>query len=367
MGIRFSHLLALGIAGSAALWMASGTVVQSGQGENEGSTPPPAQRNAEQAAKPFSVRVTEFKAIERQPVLEMRGRTEADAKVEVRAETSGIVAKRPAFEGARVKPGELLCVLDRGAREARVLQANAKLAQAELNYEASTKLSGKGYAAKNKLAAEKASRDAAKAALQEAEIELARTEIRSPIAGIVEAPLVEEGAMLTIGQTCAKVVNPDPMLVVGAVSEGDVKKVALGQKAIINLVGNEQVLGDVRYVAQSSDPDTRTFRIELAVDNSERKLRDGMTAVAMLQLPQEHAHYISPGILTLDDQGRVGVRAVNSDNLVVFYEVQLIGGDTKGVWVNGLPDSVNIITVGQDYVGEGQKVTPVPYAAESNS
>lgn len=53
------------------------------------------------------------------------------------------------------------------------------------------------------------------------------------------------------------------------------------------------------------------------------------------------------------------MRTVDDDGIVAFQPVKIAGEDQEGFWVTGLPDSVNVITVGQDYVVEGQKVDPV--------
>ena len=70
----------------------------------------------------------------------------------------------------------------------------------------------------------------------------------------------------------------------------------------------------------------------------------------------EPAHIIPLSILRLDPDGNIGVRLVNKDNLVEFYTVEIIQDTEKGVWVTGLPFNSRIITVGQDYVNNNEKV-----------
>lgn len=364
MAIRFSHILALGITVGVGVWMGTGTTVVMGQTDSENATPPPGERIKEQTQKPFAVQVRTLEARTRSPYLEMRGRTEADTRIQVTSETNGKIVKRPVREGQFVQKGDLLCAIDRGAREARVLQANAALAQASIDYEAANKLSNKGFSATNRVIALKAARDAAKAVLQEAEIELERTEIRAPFDGVIEAPLAEIGAMLTTGSACATLMAPDPMLAIGAVSEANIQSVKLGQKAEVSLVTGQRVFGTVRYIANSADPDTRTFRVEVELPNHDFALKDGITTRTKLLLDEEKAHFVSPGILTLADNGDIGLRGVDADNKVVFHAAEIIGGDTEGVWLKGLPDAVTVITVGQDFVKEGRLVQPVFETAE---
>jgi len=364
MRVKFSYILATGLAAGIGFWMYSGTMVIGGVGDSEHATPPPALRVSEAAQNTFRVQVQRLVAQERQAVLEVRGRTEAEAKVAVRSQTTDDVVERPAREGARVSAGDTLCVLDKGTREASLLEAKAALAQARLDHEAATQLNSKGFTAQNRVAALQAQLDAAKARLEEAEAELDRTIIRSPIAGVIESPMADVGAQLNSGGICATVVNSDPMIAIGQVSELSIGQISLDMPATVKLVTGETLEGKVRYISPSANPDTRTFRIEVELPNPDGKARDGVTAVTMLPLPAEKAHKISPAILTLNDAGQVGIRAVDENNKTVFYPVKVLGGEQDGMWIGGLPEEVVAITVGQEYVSDGELVEPVFETAE---
>lgn len=364
MRLKFSYLLALGLAAGIGAWMYSGTVVIGGRGDSENATPPPAIRVSSEQTSVFRVKVRELVATERRAILEVRGRTEAEAKVAVRAETADVVVDLRAREGAHVAAGDILCALHPGTREARVFEAKALLAQAELDFAAANKLSEKGFTAQTRVAALQAALDAAKARVEEAEHEVRRTIIRAPIAGIIQTPMADVGTRLKIGDVCATVVNTNPMIAIGQVSELDISLISKGMPAKVNLISGETLEGFVRYISPSADPDTRTFRIEVEMPNEEGVARDGTTALTMLPLPVEKAHKITPAILTLNDAGQVGLRAVDADNRTRFYPVKVLGGETDGVWVSGLPEKLTVIVVGQDYVTDGEVVEPVFDTAE---
>ena len=129
--------------------------------------------------------------------------------------------------------------------------------------------------------------------------------------------------------------------------------------------GGEAVEGVIRYIAPSADPATRTFRLELALANPAGRLRDGVTSEIEIVLDEVRAHRFSPAILALSDRGEVGVRIVDAEGLVDFVPVEIIGEERDAVWVAGLPDTVTVITVGQDYVSDGQRVEPVLETAEA--
>ncbi|MEP3275211.1 MAG: efflux RND transporter periplasmic adaptor subunit [Stappiaceae bacterium] len=365
MKIKFSYILALALSVGIGWWMYSGTIVIGGQADAANAVPPPAERRDNTEEKLFRVRVSTISAQPRQAVLEIRGRTEEWARVVVKAETDARLVERPATEGVMTKAGQTLCVLDTGTRKARVLETKAMLAQAELDFSAATKLKTKGFTADNRVAALKASRDAAQARLEEAEQELGRTVIKSPIEGTIESPMAEIGAFLNSGDTCATIVDADPMLAIGQVSERNINDVRLGMAAKARLITGEVVEGKVRYISPSADPDTRTIRIEIELPNSDGKIRGGVTALTTIPLPVKPAHKINSSTLTLDDDGQVGVRIIDESNVVGFLPVKITGGDQDGLWITGLPESANVITVGHEYVIDGQEVEPVYVTAEA--
>jgi len=124
--------------------------------------------------------------------------------------------------------------------------------------------------------------------------------------------------------------------------------------------------GAIRYLAPVADRNTRTFRVELAVPNP-YNVRAGLTAELQLSGPTLSAHDLSPALLTLADDGVVGVKTVNSNNRVEFYPVEIVGSSANGVLVTGLPDLVTVITVGQGFVNVGQQVEPVAFSAIENT
>ena len=354
MRIRASYILALAAAGAISFYMLSGKTVISGQADAH--PPTIAERQGETKEDLFAVQVKKFTAENRTLSMEIRGRTEAEASVSVRAETGGIVKTRHVDKGERVSAGDLLCTIETAARESKVLETKAALEQARVDLEAAEKLAGRGYSAKNQVSALQAARDAAAARLEEMELDLARTKITSPIDGIVQDPIAEKGDMLQTGDVCVTVIDRDPMKIVGQVSEREIGNLSLGMPTEAALATGEQVSGKIAYIAPSADPQTRTFRVEITVPNADGSLKDGVTALAKVGLQGSKAHRIPSSVMTLADDGRLGVRIIDDENIVSFEPVQIIGGSGDGMWVAGLPENVSIIIVGQEFVQEGQKV-----------
>lgn len=187
-------------------------------------------------------------------------------------------------------------------------------------------------------------------------VELNRTEVKAPFSGYIES-IVKPGNFLDRGQICATIIDLDPIKFVAEVPEIQVSKVNIGQEAIIELITNQRVNGNLTFVSKSASPKTKTFKIESEIVNSSGSIKDGVTATMTIRTDPVLAHRISPSILVLDDLGRIGVKVVNSNNVVEFSEIQIIEDLEEGLWISGLPDSVEIIVQGQGFVEDGQIIT----------
>ncbi|HET6220643.1 MAG TPA: efflux RND transporter periplasmic adaptor subunit [Dongiaceae bacterium] len=355
--IKTSYVIAIGIAVAAAAWVLSGQIASH-------DTVTEAEAKAEADALPEAVvprvRVREQHAEPRALEIILRGKTEASRMVVVRAETRSKVIDIAAEKGAYVQSGDVLVSLSDDDRQAKLQQAKALLAQREIEFDSSMKLSKKGYRAETQVADAKAKLEEAKAAVTSTEIDIAYTTIRAPFNGIVEKRAVEEGDFVNVGDEVATVVDLDPVLVVGQVAEQNIEQVKPGMPGTARLVTGATVTGTVRYVAATADEQTRTFRVELEVPNHDRSIVQGVSSELRLPVADVPAYYVSPAILTLAENGDVGVKTLGADGKVEFHTAKIIAGGEDGVWLAGLPETVTFITVGQDFVMVGQRVEAVP-------
>jgi len=333
------------------------TIAQRSEAGHGAKTALQSVRTSTYVAKPFAIQVP------------LRGRTEAKATVGAVAETAGIIDTVHVTKGQNVAAGDLLCTLDQGTRAAAVAQANAGLAQAQAtldqaqaDFDTNVELRAKGVATANSargvevaLSSAQAGVKSAQASLDNAQAELDRTEIKAKVAGVVQAPLAVSGAMLAVGQTCATIVQLDPMLFIGQVPEARIGLAKLGLPAEITTITGQDVTGEVTFIAATADSATRSFPVEIEMPNTDGSIRDGITATATVNMGTAPAHLLPQSTLTLNDDGVLGIRAV-VDGVAKFMPVEIASDTREGVWVLGLPVSVDVITVGQEYVIDGQSV-----------
>jgi multidrug efflux system membrane fusion protein len=223
------------------------------------------------------------------------------------------------------------------------------------------------YRSDTAVAEARAQLEVAKAQVAAMEIDIAYTTIVAPFDGIVDARPAEIGDFLDVGDPIATIVDLDPILVVGQISERDIAQISVGDAGMARMVTGEMLRGKVRYISTVADETTRTFRVELEIPNPARRVMQGISSEMRLPLAPLAAHLVSPAILTLADDGTVGVKLVNDGGVVEFRPVSIIGDGPDGVWLAGLPDQVTFITVGQEFVVDGQKVEAVPEASVPSS
>ena len=361
MRIKGSHIWAVAITLAIGGWLMSGQMLKEPAGKGDTQTAP--------SNKPALTRV-QVRLLHAEPYkaqLVIRGHTETPARVKVQAQTSGQVVELAVRKGQFVKKGALLCRLDMGARQAALTEAQAALAQARLDYSASDTLARQGFSARTTKAADKARLDRAMAAVARARLDIGYTRITAPFDGLVEDLPAKTGALLRPGGNCASMIVPDPMLFVGRVSERDVGSLAPGMTGTVTLVTGKTATGTLRFISPSAEAATRTFKVEMVMDNAGHRLRDGVTARATVSLKPVMAQRFSPALLVLNDAGELGVRTVTANDTVRFVPVTLLAENPAGVWVSGLPETTYLITVGQGYVADGQRVAPVTEMAENGS
>lgn len=246
----------------------------------------------------FSVGTMLSDAMIFQPLIKLKATTESEARVNVRAKTSGEVVKIGAKQGQFVEKDFILCSLG--------------------------------------------------------VVELNRTEVKAPFSGYLEQ-IVKPGNFLERGQNCATIIQLDPITFIAEVPEFAINKIESGQETVMNLITGETVEGNLTFVSKSASDSTRTFKVESQVRNVEGLIRDGITSEMTIKTKKILAHQVSPSILILNDDGKLGLRSVK-DNIVIFHEIEILEDSESGVWVSGLPDSIELIVQGQGFVENGQNV-----------
>ncbi len=247
----------------------------------------------------FNVQTVLSLATEYQPFIKLKATTKSEKRINVKAKTSGEVVNIGAIQGSYVKKDTILCSLG--------------------------------------------------------VVELNRTEVKAPFSGYIEQ-IVKPGNFLERGQVCATIIQLDPISFIAGVPEYDINKVRVDQNVYVELVTGQQIIGKLTFVSKSASPDTRTFSVESQISNSNGSIKDGLTAEISIEIDKVKAHKISPSILLLNDEGKLGIRYVKNSKFAQFIEVTILEDSEEGLWVTDIPEEIEIIIQGQGFVEDDQEV-----------
>lgn len=358
--MRSSVFIAIAVAVFALIWVASGVI-----GGQSKEAPAESAVVNEVSDGPVEVRIQSMTSETMTDFVQVAGRTQASRKVDLRAETSGQVVKVLFEKGAVVKEGQALAKIELRDRSARVEEAEQKVNQRQIQYTAAKELEHKGFSSKVRLAEASAELEAARAQLKQARVELTKTSIVAPYDGVVNNQYIEKGDFVSVGDMVFSVVDLDPLEISAFISEKNVSDIELGSTATAEFLTGIMVEGEVTYVASVADEQTRTFEIEISLPNPDHQIKEGLTAELKIPTKDIDAFKISPSVLSLADDGTIGVKVVGEGDKVEFVPVKLLQDTPDFIWVSGLPANARLITVGQEFVVEGQNVKPVPVEVSS--
>ena len=247
----------------------------------------------------FTVATSMSTAVAYQPLIKLKSTTISETRVEVKAKTSGEVVRIGSRQGDFIQKDSVLCSL--------------------------------GI------------------------VELNRTEVKAPFSGYIEK-IVKPGNFLERGQICATIIQLNPITFVAEVPESDINKVDEGQQVVLNLITGETIEGKLTFVSKSASSLTRTFKVEAEIENKNGLIRDGITSEMIIKTSKIKAHKITPSVLMLNDKGILGIKVIRDLEIVKFLPVTILEDSEDGIWVTGIPNQIQLITQGQGFVEDDQKV-----------
>lgn len=355
---KFHRIAAICVLVAAGAWIATGefSSVGSAQVAEGKEIPTPATAAPGSAPLVRTVAAVEPVFVDHARAIRLSGITEADKRVELAARAEGVIASLSLTKGGMVEAGAVVMELEGPETLAQEEIARIALEQKERDLAVAQKLFEGGSTSESNLTNARSARDAAQAELNRARAAADRLRLKAPFAGVVDSVSVELGEWVQTGAPVATILSLDPILVKAEVSEVDLAAVAVGSTARVRLVNGTEMEGTVRLVAREASAQTRTFPIEIALPNPRMTLPSGMTAQVSIFAAPVRAVVVPRSIITLSDEGKLGLRVVGDDNIAQFAAITIIDDTPEGLVVTGVPDGVRIITAGQDLVRNGDTV-----------
>ena len=376
---RAHRLSAILVLVAAGIWVGTGKFASVGSEEANAAIPAKDQAGQEQAAPDAAAgEVQTLRTVaaitpevkEHARAIRIAGVTDADKRSVLAARTSGVILSLPIAEGADIAAGESVMTIEGPELAAGVETAKAALTQRKQELDVAEKLYRSGNTAELQLIGQRAALAAAEAELSQAEAAADRLALYAPFAGVIDSVDVELGEWVQTGTPIATLLALDPIIVRAEVSEVDVGYVAVGDKVEVKLVSGAMAEGTVRHLSREATGNTRTYPIEVALPNPGHEIPVGMTAELKLFAAPVKTVTVPRSVITLSNEGELGLRVLDADNVAHFASVELIDDTPEGLVLAGIDAGTRIIVAGQDLVRDGEKVnvqtTPIEPTAGAN-
>ncbi|MFN3985990.1 MAG: efflux RND transporter periplasmic adaptor subunit [Rhodocyclaceae bacterium] len=332
-------------------WMASGAIDAFREDEPEQPVPV--------AVGALRVETRWVEAEAYSPRLVLQGQIEPWQQVEVAAQVAATVEALPLELGTELNRGDVFAQLSVDTRREQVARYEAEVDQRERELAANERLRGTNMQTETAALRLRSELAASRAELAAARQALAHTRPAAPFAAMLDRHLVEVGDFVQPGTPLARLVAIDRLKVTAQVPQQEVAHLQPGQAVDVDLLDGRRLGGTLVFVASAAEAGTRSFRIEVEVANPERLRIAGASATLRVHLPTLLAHRLSPALLVLDRDGRLGVRVLDDDDRVADLPARLLSVDNDGARLADLPPRLRLITRGGGFVAVGERAAAI--------
>jgi len=312
---------------------------------------------AELPTVPVRIEVLQPSVVE--DTLYLTGRLFAWEEAVISAEMAGAVDWRGVERGARVQKGQELFHVDVRSIRALLNQAEARHTQAKQALERARNLHERGVGTQQSLDQAIIDESILASELENARIQHEKSVVRAPFDGLVDVLDREVGEFVDAGTALLRLIRTDPINAAIPVPEADIRYFEVGSNVVLSVeaLPGEVFEGGIFRIATSADTLTRTFGVEVAIENPDMRLKPGMTVRARLVRREFHDAITAPlfSIISMENQ-RFAVVEEDGEAHIRHIEVGRIVGDRVHV-TRGLSAGERLIVTGHRDLREGQRVT----------
>lgn len=360
-------LLLLTVVLGAALALGACKQEQEGQAAAEARAAATTEAATAPPAKPKAPAAAPVRAVVEVKTLQPRdftltgtyvGYLVPNERVELRSEIEGVAESVRFDESDDVKRGQLLAEVSTAQLRVRRDQAKADLALAESNFKRESTLHAQKLLPDSQMEQTRTRLDQARLALKLAQIELNKSRVRSPINGTVKTRGVDPGEFLNKGQLVAEVLDVSKVRALLNVPEREVRHITPGRPVTVTFeaLPDLERTGAVRTIGLEADLKSRTFPVEVELDNADRRLRPGMLARASVALQHFRNQVLVPRYAILErEQGPVVF--VARDGIAEERPIKVgAGADGEVQVLSGLEPGEKLVVTGFQKLIPGEPI-----------
>ena len=280
-------------------------------------------------------------------------------------EFQGTLEKIYVDEGQNVSKGKLLAEINDSGLKEQLDQLIIQRDFAKENYERIQRLWENNIGSEIQFLKSKSDFESIQKGVDQMRDMLSKTKIYAPFTGVVDEIIANQGSNLIPGVTnILRLVNLDDVYAEAFVSEKYISSVSNGTEALVKIpLLNKEIQSKVTQTGNFIDPNNRTFRIEIPVDNIDRRIKQNLDAKIMINTyKKDNAIVVPLRIIREDSEGKNYIYVMDEDKKDGVYitrkAVIKIGNksNTDAEVIEGLNFGEIIVLEGANLVEDLQRV-----------
>ncbi|WP_191858216.1 efflux RND transporter periplasmic adaptor subunit [Hanstruepera ponticola] len=305
---------------------------------------------------------------------EIQGNVTTKDLLVITPEYNGILTRIYVKEGEKVKKGQTLAKIDDGGLSQQLAQLQIQAELAKTTYERQKRLWDQNIGSEIQFLQAKSNYEAQAKAVNQLEQQIAKTVVRAPFSGTIDDVITEQGSVVAAGQSqLFRLVNLDNMYIETEVPERYIEDVTKGKHVVVEFpVLNKTIETEIRQASDFINPANRTFKVEVAIPNSEKNIKPNLTArLKINDYTSKDAILIPQSVISENAEGEQYVYTVadkNSDNEGIAKKTIITTGKTQGDVIevlSGIKDNTEVIKEGARSVKDSQTVKVIDYKKDA--
>lgn len=293
--------------------------------------------------------------------IEVTGTVEADEDINVAPETSGIIDEVLVTEGQNVRKGQVLARINTDLLDRSVDELQVQLDLAKTNYERQKNLWDQNVGSEMEFLRAKNNMESLEKRIASLQTQIDLAEIKSPADGVVDVVYQKKGNIGSPQVPFAKVVNISHLKIYADVSESYLTKVHVGDKVQIRFPAlNTELEANIAQIGNVIDPNNRTFRIRINLNNPDKSIKPNLISVLKLRDYLNESAIIVPALYIKEDfSGHYTYVVEQNGNNTVAKKVYVTPGMSDNnitEITEGLNEGMLVVSEGYNQIADGTEV-----------
>lgn len=315
-----------------------------------------------------TVEVQNLTPVKFQHFIEINGSVKAEKDAIVGPELNGQIKKIYVKEGDAVKKGQLLLTLNTSITESTIREIKTRLSLAEETYKKQKELWEQNIGTEMQFLQAKNNKESLESQLRTLEAQMNMARLRAPFDGVIDNISMKVGEMASVGREVLHIVNITEMKVYGDVSESYLPSIHKGDwvEVTFPIYTDMKLDATIHRIGQVINEKSRTFRIEIKLENKDGKLRPNLiTRIRLNDFSDDNALVVPSYIIKQDFTGWFLYVAEKKNDLHVAKKTYITPGITynnQTMILDGLKENEDVIVVGYNLVSGGAEISIVDEA-----